>query len=72
MSGVIRLWVEGDDPGVIVVDVDPPLGAHEVEIPTDDLQEVSVPRSFTPKIDGDTLIRALEVERLIASRARNR
>lgn len=68
---LIRVWVDGSDPGPMLADVDPPLGPGEVEISTDDLQ-VAVARSMTPKIDGDSLIQALEIERIIAARARNR
>ena len=31
-----RIWISGPDPGVLVVDVDPPLGAEEVEIDLSD------------------------------------
>lgn len=35
MGRIRHLWIEGDKPGIIVVDVDPPLADGEIEIRID-------------------------------------
>ena len=39
---VLRIWVGGDNPGAMIVDIDPPLQPGEVEIDVSDMVGVQL------------------------------
>lgn len=41
MIRIRRCWVEGTDPGPMIVDVDPPLSPHDVEIDLSGLDDTT-------------------------------
>jgi hypothetical protein len=55
-----RIWIDGPDPGVMVVDVDPPLAPEEVEI---DFDDPAISRTTTPRMSAVDLVALLDLSR---------